>query len=69
MVTKTQSVWDMANTLKVSEWDVTVFLINGVKLTGIITDIFNDGIHLTRDGVTQIVLNHSIATIMPQQGY
>ena len=44
---------------------VTVFLINGVKLQGIITSYDDDGLLLRRDGHTQLVYKHAISTIMP----
>jgi host factor-I protein len=44
---------------------VVLFLINGVKLQGVIT--FFDGIALLlkRDGHSQLVYKHGISTIMP----
>lgn len=53
------------------ETPVTVFLTNGVKLSGVITTVFQQdayeytGIILSRDGVSQMVEQHAIATIMP----
>lgn len=47
---------------------VTIFLVNGVKLSGILTEVLVDGLTLTRDGVTQLIFAHSIATIMPTDG-
>ena len=44
---------------------VTVFLINGVKLQGIITWFDNFSILLRRDGHTQLVYKHAISTVMP----
>ena len=45
---------------------VTVFLTNGVKLTGgAITSKCSESICLTRNGSTQLVMKHAIATIMP----
>ena len=44
---------------------VTVFLINGVKLSGQLTGRLVDGILLTRRNVTQTIFNHAIATVMP----
>jgi host factor-I protein len=48
---------------------VTVFLTNGVKLSGTITWNDPDCMTLTRDGVTQLVMRHAIATIMPQDSF
>ncbi len=46
---------------------VTVFLINGVKLQGMITWFDNFCILLRRDGQSQLVYKHAISTIMPAQ--
>ena len=46
---------------------VTVFLINGVKLQGVITWFDNFCILLRRDGQSQLVYKHAISTIMPSQ--
>ena len=46
---------------------VTVFLINGVKLQGIITWFDNFSILLKRDSHIQLVYKHSISTIMPAE--
>ena len=44
---------------------VTVFLVNGVKLQGIITWFDNFCILLRRDGHSQLVYKHAISTVMP----
>jgi host factor-I protein len=44
---------------------VTVFLTNGVKLSGVLTFADETAITLSRDGVTQLVYKHAVATIMP----
>ena len=44
---------------------VTVFLINGVKLQGVITWFDDDAILLRRDGHTQLIYKHAVSTIMP----
>ena len=51
--------------LKNKEISVTVFLVNGVKLQGIITWFDDDTILLRRDGFTQLIYKHSISTVMP----
>jgi len=45
---------------------VTMFLTNGVKLSGAIMKNDPQSLTLTRDGNTQLVYKHAIATIMPQ---
>ena len=44
---------------------VTVFLVNGVKLQGIVTWFDNFCVLLRRDGHSQLVYKHAISTIMP----
>lgn len=63
---KIQNVQDVfLNYIRKEKIPVTVFLVNGVKLQGIVTwfDIFS--LLLRRDGHTQLVYKHSISTIMP----
>ena len=51
--------------LKNNEISVTVFLVNGVKLQGIITWFDDAAVLSRRDGFTQLIYKHSISTIMP----
>lgn len=44
---------------------VTVFLVNGVKLQGIITWFDESSLLLRRDGHTQLIYKHAVSTIMP----
>ncbi|MCE0742861.1 RNA chaperone Hfq [Acetobacter sicerae] len=44
---------------------VTIFLVNGVKLQGVITWFDDSVILLRRDGHTQLVYKHAISTVMP----
>tara|TARA_Y100001960_G_scaffold297500_1_gene343952 strand:+ start:249 stop:590 length:342 start_codon:yes stop_codon:yes gene_type:complete len=55
------------NHLRKNKISVTVFLINGVKLQGVITWFDNFCILLRRDGQAQLVYKHAISTIMPSQ--
>ena len=55
------------NQVRKEKNSVTVFLINGVKLQGVITWFDNFCILLRRDGQSQLVYNHAISTIMPSQ--
>ncbi len=48
---------------------LTVFLINGVKLQGIITSYDDQSLLLRRDGHAQLVYKHAISTIMPTQSF
>jgi host factor-I protein len=47
----------------------TIFLTNGVKLSGIVTFVDEDCLTLSRDGVTQLVMKHAISTVMPQDSF
>ena len=51
--------------LKNKEISVTVFLVNGVKLQGIVTWFDDSTILLRRDGFTQLIYKHSVSTVMP----
>lgn len=53
------------NNIRKSHAAVTVFLINGVKLQGIVTWFDNFSILLKRDQHVQLVYKHAISTIMP----
>ena len=53
------------NNVRKSHAAVTVFLVNGVKLQGIITWFDNFSILLKRDQHVQLVYKHAISTIMP----
>ena len=44
---------------------VTVFLMCGVKLQGVITAHDETGVLLRRDAHTQLIYKHAISTIMP----
>ena len=48
---------------------VTVFLVNGVKLQGVITWFDNFCVLLRRDGQSQLVYKHAISTVMPAQPF
>ncbi|MEL0042876.1 MAG: RNA chaperone Hfq [Candidatus Puniceispirillum sp.] len=53
------------NNIRKSHAAVTVFLVNGVKLQGIVTWFDNFSILLKRDQHIQLVYKHAISTIMP----
>ena len=63
---KTQNVQDVfLNNVRKNKIPVTVFLVNGVKLQGIITWFDNFSVLLRRDGHSQLVYKHAISTVMP----
>jgi len=53
------------NHLRREKTAVTMFLVKGVKLQGIVTWFDNFSILLRRDGQSQLVYKHAISTIMP----
>ena len=53
------------NSVRKTKNPVTLFLVNGVKLQGVITWFDNFSILLRREGVVQLVYKHAISTIMP----
>jgi len=68
MSDKNQNVQEVfLNNVRKNKAPVTVFLINGVKLQGIITWFDNYSILLRRDAHSQLVFKHAISTIMPSQ--
>ena len=66
MSEKAQNVQDVfLNHLRKNKTPVTIFLVNGVKLQGIVTWFDNFLVLLRRDGHSQLVYKHAISTIMP----
>ena len=66
MADKVNNLQDMfLNSLRRSKTPVTMFLVKGVKLQGIITWFDNFSVLLRRDGQAQLVYKHAIATIVP----
>ena len=53
------------NHIRKQKTPVTIFLVNGVKLQGIVTWFDNFSVLLRRDGHTQLVYKHAISTVMP----
>jgi host factor-I protein len=65
---KSQNVQDvLLNNARKNKMPVTVFLVNGVKLQGIITWFDNFSVLLRRDAHSQLVYKHAISTVMPAQ--
>ena len=63
---KTQNLQDVfLNTARRQHISVTLFLVNGVKLQGLITWFDNYSILLKRDGHIQLIYKHAVSTIMP----
>ena len=65
---KSQNVQDVfLNHVSKNKLSVTVFLVNGVKLQGVISWFDNFCVLLRRDGHVQLVYKHAISTVMPSQ--
>jgi host factor-I protein len=65
---RTQSLQDtFLNHVRKNKTPLTIFLVNGVKLQGIVTWFDNFCVLLRRDGHSQLVYKHAISTIMPGQ--
>ncbi|MDG2298786.1 MAG: RNA chaperone Hfq [Planktomarina sp.] len=68
MASENQNLQDaFLNQTRKTKTPVTIFLINGVKLQGIISWFDNFCILLRRDGQSQLVYKHAISTIMPSE--
>jgi len=55
------------NSARRAKLPVTIFLVKGVKLQGVITWFDNFSLLLRREGASQLVYKHSISTIMPSE--
>lgn len=63
---KTQNLQDtFLNKIRKEKAQVTLFLVNGVKLQGVVTWFDNFSVLLRRDLHAQLVYKHAISTIMP----
>ncbi len=68
MSEKKQNLQDtFLNQVRKSKTPVTIFLVNGVKLQGVVSWFDNFCVLLRRDGQSQLVYKHAISTVMPQQ--
>lgn len=68
MSDKKQNLQDtFLNSVRKSKTPLTVFLMNGVKLQGVVTWFDNFCILLRREGQSQLVYKHAVSTIMPSQ--
>jgi len=68
MAERSQNLQDQfLNAVRKQKVPLTIFLVNGVKLTGVVTSFDNFCVLLRRDGHAQLVYKHAISTIMPGQ--
>ena len=65
---KKQNLQDtFLNSVRKNRTPLTIFLVNGVKLQGVVSWFDNFCVLLRRDGQSQLVYKHAISTIMPSQ--
>src|ERR1039457_6785460 len=65
---RAQSLQDtFLNHVRKNKTHLTIFLVNSVKLQGVVTWFDNFCVLLRRDGHSQLVYKHAISTIMPGQ--
>ena len=68
MASRTLSLQDQfLNSVSRTKLPVTIFLVKGVKLQGVITWFDAFSLLLRREGASQLVYKHSISTIMPAE--
>jgi host factor-I protein len=68
MTDKKQNLQDVfLNHVRKDKVPVTIFLVNGVKLQGVVTWFDNFCVLLKREGQVQLVYKHAISTVMPSQ--
>jgi host factor-I protein len=66
MADRAQNLQDtFLNHVRKQKTPLTIFLVNGVKLQGIVTWFDNFCVLLRRDGHSQLVDKHAISTVMP----
>ena len=65
---KKQNLQDtFLNAVRRSKTPLTIFLVNGVKLQGVVSWFDSFCVLLRRDGQAQLVYKHAISTVMPAQ--
>jgi host factor-I protein len=52
--------------LKSTQVPVSVFLVNGVKLHGVIEE-FDDEVIMLKGSLTQIIYKHAVSTVVPSK--
>lgn len=66
MADRPQNLQDaFLNQVRKQKIPLTIFLVNGVKLNGVVGWFDNFCVLLKRDGIAQLVYKHAISTIMP----
>jgi host factor-I protein len=68
MSARTLSLQDnFLNSIRRAKLPVTIFLVKGVKLQGVVTWFDSFSLLLRREGASQLVYKHSISTVMPAE--
>lgn len=68
MASDKQNLQDVfLNSVRKSKANVTIFLVNGVKLSGVVTWFDNYCVLLRKDNLSQLIYKHAISTILPSQ--
>ena len=63
---KKQNLQDtFLNSVRKSKTPLTIFLVNGVKLQGVVSWFDNFCVLLRRDGQSQLIYKHAISTVQP----
>jgi len=66
MIDNSQTLQDaFLNHLLTNKISTTIFLVNGVKLQGVLTSFDTFSLLLRRDGHAQLVYKHAVSTVMP----
>ena len=65
---KAQNLQDtFLNAVRKTKTPLTIFLVSGVKLQGVVTWFDQFCVLLRRDAHSQLVYKHAISTVMPNQ--
>jgi len=68
MVARSLSLQDhFLNSVRRAKLPVTIFLVKGVKLQGVITWFDAFSLLLRREGTSQLIYKHAISTVMPAE--
>lgn len=54
------------HTLKEENVAVSIFLVNGIKLHGVV-DQFDEQVVMLKNGITQMIYKHAISTVVPSR--
>lgn len=54
------------NELRKEKVNVSIFLVNGIKLHGIV-DAFDENVVMLKNAITQMVYKHAISTVVPSR--